>query len=366
MTRVSRVSVVLALCCLLTISGVGSAIAQSDVGGDESRSGSRATVLTTVDGVVQPSLCVGTGCSASESFGFDVIKLKENNTQLVFEDTSASPDFPSNDWRLVANESTTGGANQFSIQDAGVDGSQRNDAFIIEAGAPDNAMVLDDRAFLGLGRPTSAGGPALHLHIQDGNTPAVRLQQDNSDGFTPQIFDIAANEANFFIRDVSNGSALPFRIVPGAPGNAIYVASSGNVGLGTAAPQARLHVEGDVRVDGAVFQLSSRSAKTDFEPMAPARLLRGLQSLELGLWRYRKGEDRTPHFGPAAEDFHAAFGLGGDGKRVSLADMAGIALGAAQALKEELDERDRKIESLEARITRLERALLESQGDGGI
>lgn len=39
------------------------------------------------------------------------------------------------------------------------------------------------------------------------------------------------------------------------------------------------------------------------------------------------------HVGPMADDFHAAFGLGADEKRVSPNDLAGLALAAAEALK---------------------------------
>ena len=76
----------------------------------------------------------------------------------------------------------------------------------------------------------------LDLHARTGNTPGLRLEQDNSGGFTAQTWDMAANEANFFIRDVTGGSRLPFRIRPGAPTSSIDIAASGNVGIGTGAP----------------------------------------------------------------------------------------------------------------------------------
>jgi len=86
--------------------------------------------------------------------------------------------------------------------------------------------------------------PVVQMHAVDGNTPALRLEQDGSNGFATRIWDIAGNETNFFVRDVSNASALPFRIMAGAPGNALYLAPSGNVGLGTDNPSQKLHVEG--------------------------------------------------------------------------------------------------------------------------
>src|SRR6185369_3843988 len=63
-------------------------------------------------------------------------------------------------------------------------------------------------------------------------------------GFTAQTWDIAGNEANFFVRDVTGGSRLPFRIRPGAPTSSIDIDASGEVGIGTASPRFRTHILG--------------------------------------------------------------------------------------------------------------------------
>jgi hypothetical protein len=76
------------------------------------------------------------------------------------------------------------------------------------------------------------------------DTPAIRLEQNNAGGFTAQTWDVAGNEANFFVRDLTGGSRLPFRIRPGAPTSSIDIAASGNVGIGVASPEANLHVNG--------------------------------------------------------------------------------------------------------------------------
>ncbi|HEX2123520.1 MAG TPA: hypothetical protein VHL59_17955, partial [Thermoanaerobaculia bacterium] len=68
------------------------------------------------DLIVQGSTCVGFDCVNNESFGFDTIRLKENNTRIKFEDTSTGS-FPTNDWQLTANDSASGGASKFSIED---------------------------------------------------------------------------------------------------------------------------------------------------------------------------------------------------------------------------------------------------------
>jgi hypothetical protein len=81
----------------------------------------------------------------------------------------------------------------------------------------------------------------LDLHITTSDTPAHRLEQTNAGGFSAQTWDVAGNEANFFVRDVTSGSLLPFRIRPGAPTSSIDVSAAGNVGIGTASPASKLH-----------------------------------------------------------------------------------------------------------------------------
>jgi hypothetical protein len=48
------------------------------------------------DLIVQGSACVGLDCVNNESFGFDTIRLKENNDRIQFDDTSTSAGFPTN------------------------------------------------------------------------------------------------------------------------------------------------------------------------------------------------------------------------------------------------------------------------------
>jgi Chaperone of endosialidase len=79
--------------------------------------------------------------------------------------------------------------------------------------------------------------------VADGDSPTMRLEQNGSSGFTPQTWDVAGNETNFFIRDATNGSKLPFKIKPGAPTNSLFVAANGDIGLGTQSPAEKLHVE---------------------------------------------------------------------------------------------------------------------------
>ena len=191
-------------------------------------------VVHSDDVIVDGSLCVGFDCVNNENFGFDTLRLKENNTRIAFTDTSNSGAFPANDWELTANDTANGGANYFAITDT----SAGRRLFTVTAGAPANSIFVSSAGRVGFGTST----PSVNLHVAFGNTPTLRLEQNGSSGFSPQTWDIAGNEANFFIRDVTNGSRLPFRIEPNTPANTMYLDSTGNVGLGTTSPAAGLHV----------------------------------------------------------------------------------------------------------------------------
>ncbi|HYI12803.1 MAG TPA: tail fiber domain-containing protein [Thermoanaerobaculia bacterium] len=186
------------------------------------------------DLIVQSSTCTGFDCVDGESFGFDTLRLKENNLRIHFEDTSTSAGFPANDWRFIANDSGSGGGNFMALEDS----TAARNIVVAEAGAPSNALYVDSTGNIGF----QQSAPSLDLHITTSDTPAMRYEQTNAGGFTAQTWDIGANEANFFVRDVTGGSRLSFRIRPGAPTSSIDISADGDVGVGTASPVKRLHV----------------------------------------------------------------------------------------------------------------------------
>ncbi len=208
------------------------------------------------DLIVTGSICVGFDCANGESFGYDTLKLKENNLRLFFEDTSIGS-FPTGDWRIMINDTTSGGASYFSVQDA----TNARRVFTLETGAPSHSLYVEDYGRVGLG--TSI--PYVELHIVDGDSPTIRLDQDGSSGWTAQRWDMCGNETNFFVRDVTNGSKLCFRIQPNTPSNTLCMRSDGNVGIGTWSPAVPLELEttGEWatfyadRTDGATAQVAA-------------------------------------------------------------------------------------------------------------
>jgi len=204
------------------------------------------------DQVVLGSSCIGVDCVNGESFGFDTIRLKENNLRIRFVDTSSSSSFPTTDWQLTANDSANGGLNKFSIDD--IDGGKT--PFTIIQSAPSNSLYVKDNGFIGFNNST----PVVNLHLKYGNSPALRLEQDGSSGFTSQTWDVAGNETNFFIRDATNGSKLPFKIKPGASNNALFIAADGDVGLETASPDGQFDVAHVDNANNHAFLIGTNSA----------------------------------------------------------------------------------------------------------
>ncbi|MBT4640776.1 MAG: tail fiber domain-containing protein [Deltaproteobacteria bacterium] len=212
-----------------------------------------ADTVIAEDLIVQDNLCAGMYCENGEAFSHTTLKLKEDNLRIEFEDTSDSASFPSTDWTIVINDTSNGGANYYSIKD--VDNGKN--VFKIEGKAPLNSLYADSNGQVGIRTPT----PNLTLHINEGDTPSIRLDQDGSAGWAGQIWDIAGNEANFFIRDQTHGNSFPFCIEPGTPGNRLSMRSSGNIGLGTWSPTAKLDVVGNAVFTGNVSIVHDTEAK---------------------------------------------------------------------------------------------------------
>ncbi len=197
------------------------------------------------DLIIQNSLGIGMDVFNGEDFGFTTLLLKENNLRIRFNDTSASASFPSNDWELTANDTSNGGANRFSISD--ITGGRV--PFTVFAGARNDALFISGNGDIGFG--TSA--PAQGLHLTGGDSPTIRLEQDGSGGPAAQTWDLGGNEANFFIRDFSNASLIPFRVKPSTPNDTLSLGLKG-VGMGINNASHLLHVSEADDVQAALIE----------------------------------------------------------------------------------------------------------------
>ena len=95
----------------------------------------------------------------------------------------------------------------------------------------------------------------------------------------------------------------------------------------------------------------------NFTPVSPREVLEKVSALSISRWNF-KGDSTTPHVGPMAQDFHAAFGLGESERAISAVDADGVALAAIQGLNqkltEELEQRDAEKSELLRRLSALE------------
>ena len=112
-------------------------------------------------------------------------------------------------------------------------------------------------------------------------------------------------------------------------------------------------VQGSVQGTNFVSS-SSRELKTDFSLLDGKEILSRLAGIPMMSWRYKTEAGDVQHFGPMAEDFHAAFGVGPDAQHITSIDADGVALAAIQGLYATVQEKDAEIDELKTRLAQLE------------
>jgi trimeric autotransporter adhesin len=116
--------------------------------------------------------------------------------------------------------------------------------------------------------------------------------------------------------------------------------------------------------------ISDRARKENFADVDGEDVLVRLRTVPVSSWNYIAEGREVRHIGPMAQDWHAAFGLNDDPLTINQGDFDGVNLAAIRALdartaplvdevarlRREGEEKDRRIEALEARLERLEKA----------
>lgn len=98
--------------------------------------------------------------------------------------------------------------------------------------------------------------------------------------------------------------------------------------------------------------LSDINVKEGFTPIDRGEILRKLVALPITSWSYIS-EPGVRHVGPMAQDFYAAFGLGGSDRQIEVVDAYGVAFAAIQELNDMLVEKDRQIAALQRQVAEL-------------
>jgi len=125
-----------------------------------------------------------------------------------------------------------------------------------------------------------------------------------------------------------------------------------------------------------------KASRGDVWPLNGEDILGRIENLPIDSWEYKGTGER--HIGPSAEDFHAQFDVGvltpggtRDNEHLAAVDMAGVALVGVQELyrmvreqqqlAHDLQQKDKKIEELEMRLTQMEslvETILANQNSG--
>ena len=183
------------------------------------------------------------------------------------------------------------------------------------------------RASGGVGIGTA--NPTRELEIQHAGDTELGIKSTDTGGhlWTLQSSSVSGSvnlDASFQIIDRTSGGAR------------LFIGTNGFVGIGTSGPTNRLHINGGVSAT-AFVTTSDRNAKENFTPISPAEVLSKVAGLPITKWNFKEMKDGQ-HLGPMAQDFYAAFGLGGGETTITTVDADGVALAAIQGLNRKLEE----------------------------
>ena len=114
-------------------------------------------------------------------------------------------------------------------------------------------------------------------------------------------------------------------------------------------------------VNGTFVSSSDRNKKENFAPIQPREVLEKVVALPITRWNY-KSDAATPHLGPMAQDFYAAFNVGTDDKHIATIDESGVALAAIQGLNQKVEELNGQLKRSDAENAALKRRLEKLEG----
>ncbi len=129
-------------------------------------------------------------------------------------------------------------------------------------------------------------------------------------------------------------------------------------------PAGNLLLKGNLYAN-AVLNTSDRNVKAGFQSVQPLDILQKVSALPISRWHYTN-DVATPHLGPMAQDFYAAFNVGPDDKHIATIDEEGVALAAIQGLnqklEQKLEQKETEIMELKQRLERMETRLGQTEG----
>ncbi|HWM94594.1 MAG TPA: hypothetical protein VN493_27820 [Thermoanaerobaculia bacterium] len=311
-------------------------------------------LITAADQVVPDDLivdgkgCIGLGCANNEAFGSETLRLKQGVVRLRFQDTSSGA-FPGSDWQITANDSASGGANRFSIEDL----TAATTPLTIVGGAPSNSIYVTALGRVGFGTATPGSG----LHIFSAAT------SDAFAGMGPDPVSGPALNYGYSGASLGRGSGF-FNVRPDASATApnpslrfmtvnverMILTNTGDVGIGTSAPSSRFHVNGgDIRVSGGSFIDDGTTLNVPDYVFAPDYSLMPLDELR----EFVSRERHLPNV-PSAEDVRK--------EGLNLSEVQMRLLEKVEELTLYTLAQNELVKALEARLAALEKAAAPAPG----
>jgi hypothetical protein len=216
--------------------------------------------------------------------------------------------------------------------------------------------TADANYAVAIGRAVSARGHEGAIVIGDGST-SDSLQASASNQFSLRaaggirMYTNSARTAGVLIQAYPGSASTPWT----GCSNVQWVISASNCAY--------------LSNGGAWTNVSDVNRKRGFAAVHGEDVLTRLRGMPITTWTYNTEGDEVRHLGPTAQDFHAAFGLGGDDRaHITTVDADGVALAAAQALEARTRAQADRIQVLEqenasqaARIQALERENAETR-----
>lgn len=199
--------------------------------------------------IVDDRVCIGDECiegnSETNSHG---LTLKSIGPLMVFDDVFEGFS-PHRDWAIQINAFPVGGLEFFKIRDLGVDFVDTSEPFTLSGSAPDHSLFVDPSGNVGLG--TSV--PSSRLHLFGNPTDDVFVGAGPNGPFPTfaTAFNFGYGGASFgrgagFLNarpDASATAPNPSLRFLTADVERMIVTNTGNVGVGTSAPEAPVHAK---------------------------------------------------------------------------------------------------------------------------
>lgn len=225
----------------------------------------------------------------------------------------------------------------------------------MDQSSPPNSLVVAESGSVGVG--TDDPNKPFHVLRTDGNS-SILVEETGTEAATPRrnrtmLRMINNGGPNMSFQDTSNNIGWQFAQTTAGDfavskefsgGSEFILQGSGRVRMGPGsitnfdlrADGNLLIPNGSVTANG-ILLTSSKTSKTDIEPINASTIIKNLQKMEISEWRYKEASKNDRHMSPMAEDFYSLFNFGVNGKHINPNDLASVALVAAQELKKEVD-----------------------------